>query len=274
MDVKKRGGLAVLGLLLAVASGPASAGIANTKHNLGAGTGDNAFSGTGELCVFCHTPHGGDTTASVPLWNRVLPAANTFTTYDSLGTSTLDGEILGVGSVSIACLSCHDGAQAMNVMINAPGSGNFNPTTGFALGGTWLGDALTATPVGSLDYATPSIVNIGKDLQNDHPIGVEYAGGGCQGVAAGSTCTTTEFVDKDFKTATSNADGLWYIDSPTVGTVGTREKTDMMLYTRAFTAGSGPSVECASCHDPHTETATFLRVVNTGSAVCLACHDK
>src|SRR6185369_7176703 len=83
---------------------PASAQIANSKHNLGStGTGVNKFSGTAEICVFCHTPHGADTSASVPLWNRTLPTPASFTTYDSLGTSTLDGKVAPVGSVSIAC---------------------------------------------------------------------------------------------------------------------------------------------------------------------------
>src|SRR4030042_117596 len=64
------------------------AGVTATKHNLGStGTGTNKFSGTGEICVFCHTPHGADTSASVPLWNRKLPAPATYTTYNSLGTT-------------------------------------------------------------------------------------------------------------------------------------------------------------------------------------------
>ena len=52
----------------------------------------------------------------------------------------------------------------------------------------------------------------------------------------------------------------------------------MVLYRRTFTAGVGPSVECASCHDPHVEETatrkTFLRIANTGSALCLTCHNK
>ena len=42
---------------------------------------------------------------------------------------------LSVGSVSLACLSCHDGAQAMDNLINAPGSGGYDVTGGgtFAL---------------------------------------------------------------------------------------------------------------------------------------------
>ncbi len=68
------------------------------------------------------------------------------------------------------------------------------------------------------------------------------------------------------------------------GTAGVRDKSDMILYTRNFggATGNAPSVECGSCHDPHVEEATgtpaagktFLRIANTGSAVCLACHNK
>ncbi len=109
---------------LLMTAGTAFAGIANTKHNLGsAGTGPNKFSGTAEICVFCHTPHGSATGASVPLWNKTLLLANTFTTYDSLGTSCLDGTVLPVGSVSVVCLSCHYGAQFMASMLYAPRSG-------------------------------------------------------------------------------------------------------------------------------------------------------
>jgi len=51
----------------------ASAQVALTKHNLGsAGPGPNTFSGTAAVCVFCHTPHGADTSAEVPLWNKTL----------------------------------------------------------------------------------------------------------------------------------------------------------------------------------------------------------
>ena len=34
-------------------------------------------------------------------------------------------------------------------------------------------------------------------------------------------------------------------------------------------------VQCASCHDPHESVnPTFLRVDNSGSALCLTCHNK
>lgn len=262
---------------------PAQAGIANTKHNLGStGTGVNKFDGTGEICVFCHTPHGADTSASVPLWNRNLSTPSTYTTYNSLGTSSLDGATAPVGSVSLACLSCHDGTQAMNVMINTPGSG-----TTATLAGTWTGADQTLGKIGA-----GLITNIGTDLKNDHPVGIQYGGGPKSGTvpAAGQAYDNTMFRDADFKATKSsvlNGQSVWWVDT-TAGTAGTREKTDMQLYTRVGAdsvnrdgsintgalTGAQPFVECASCHDPHSENTTFLRIDNTGSAVCLSCHTK
>jgi len=268
--------LAAMGVVFACQS--AFAGIAITKHNLGStGTGTNSFSGTEAICVFCHTPHGADTSAAVPLWNRVLPASTTYTTYNSLGTSTLDGQIAPVGSVSIACLSCHDGTQAMNVMINAPGSGGYNPS-GSTLAGTWSGPASSASPVGSLNYATASIVEIGTDLTNDHPVGIEYGGGGASVTSQPSDGLFSGTLnDEDFNPpykATINGKPVWWVDT-SGGTTGKREKADMQLYTRNDLGVDEPFVECASCHNPHTsDNPTFLRIANTGSAVCLACHVK
>jgi predicted CXXCH cytochrome family protein len=272
--------LAAAALIPDMASAQAT-GIAATKHNLRSGTnGQNKFEsadGNTEICVFCHTPHGADTNASVPLWNRVLANPNTYTTYDQLKTSTLDGKVMAVGSVSLACLSCHDGATAMSTVINAPGSGNYDPT-GFSMAGTWTGSnvglgATTTDPTSPVGKIAGGITLIGKDLKNDHPIGIQYAGGGYfnnGGTAAGAK------VDQDFKepqSATLNGSLVWWVDTP-AGTAGSRQKTDMILYTRNLDGKDQPFVECASCHDPHSENTTFLRIANTGSAVCLSCHTK
>lgn len=276
-DARTRFAALALGLLMAAGTAfmapQATAQIANTKHNLGTspgGTGVNKFSGTAEICVFCHTPHGADTSAAVPLWNRTLPAPASFTTYDSLGTSTLDGKVAPVGSVSIACLSCHDGVTSMSAVINAPGSG----TTGDAAwqAGTWTGANQTGGKI-----AAGLITNIGTDLKNDHPIGIQYGGGGLK-----NSAPTAATNDPDFKAASNSVIGanrVWWVDTEATPN-GTRQKTDMILYTRSAAGGytgqteNEPFVECASCHDPHTTNATFLRIPNTGSAVCLACHVK
>ena len=244
-----------------IACSDAHADIANTQHNLASnGPGPNTFSGTAEICVFCHTPHGGDNSASVPLWNKNLKAA-TYTTYDSLGTSSLDGAIAPVGSVSIACLSCHDGTQAMDIVLNDPGSG---AVVASYQAGVWTG---SSTPTG--------IGLIGTDLSNDHPIGIQYGGGGITDASPAAQTVDIDFV------APNNADingiRIWWVDTE-IAPNGSRQKTDMQLYTRSVAEIDGgaiqPFVECASCHDPHAETQTFLRISNDNSAVCLACHIK
>lgn len=267
----KRVGFA--GLLLTVLISSATAGIFNTKHNLGS-TGLNAasnFSGTREICVFCHTPHGADGEAVVPLWNRHLDPDG-FQTYDQMGTSTLDGRVEPIGSVSIACLSCHDGTQAMDALLNQPGSGRIMP--GYA-NGIWSGQA---APVGGRIGPPTVVTNLSKDLTNDHPVGIQYAGGGYS-----LTNPDGPGRDKDFIRADSEIMGasrVWWVNTRVASGTAKFERTDMKLYTRTATAGPHagepqPYVECASCHDPHVDyNPTFLRVDPGGSAVCLTCHAK
>jgi hypothetical protein len=279
---------AAIAAALVLSSNCASAGIADTKHNLGSGAGlvgRNNVADTAEICVFCHTPHGGDVNAPVPLWNKRLGAAGvpagggSYITYDTLQTPSLDGVIAPVGSISMACLSCHDGTQAMDNIINAPGSGGL-----LADGGGVDGRAFTWT--GSTVNAAGRLVSgaslIGTDLSNDHPIGIQYCGGGLTG--AGTTVSGT-CKDGDFtalQTQTINTNQVFWVETGGIG----KQRTDLPLYVRA-TGGLGPMVECASCHDPHVSTGqagptgtgqtsgeTFLRVSNASSAVCTACHVK
>jgi len=261
---------------LLLTGGSAIAAVADTPHNLGqtGGTGKtNTYSGTAAICVFCHTPHGADTSAAVPLWNKTLETnpGGAYTTYDSLGTTSLDGAIATVGSVSIACLSCHDGTQAMDSVINAPGSGLTNDAYS---AGTWTINA--GSIVGNTGFLDPlNVANLSQDLTDDHPIGIQYGGGNITLAAPSATTKDEDFFAPQFDPAV-NGTTVWWIDTA-VGTATVREKTDIQLYTRvaAITTGvTEPFVECASCHDPHTTNPTFLRISNNGSAVCLACHDK
>jgi predicted CXXCH cytochrome family protein len=273
-----------LGALLA--AGAANAGIANTKHNLStSGTGAvHVSTGTEEICVFCHTPHGSDITAPVPLWNKQLPTS-TYQTYAQLNSSTIDGQILNVGSVSLACLSCHDGTQAMDNIINAPGSNGYAANGGGpgGLGYTWAGVGTnvdsTGRMINSVDVAGgTNITNIGTDLRNDHPIGIQYCGGGPNSTTPTAACRDTDFRGPgagagDLRSGTINGGLFFWVDSGV--TTGSRDKNDMILFTRNFNGVDGPSVECATCHDPHQSVnPTFLRLANAGSAVCLACRVK
>ncbi|MBL8332041.1 MAG: hypothetical protein JNM08_03015 [Rubrivivax sp.] len=280
-------------LLLAL-TGTASAGIADTKHNLGntstqtnhvTGTG-NSSTTTNEICVFCHTPHGADVTTpnAPPLWNKRLNTGATYTTYATLNTPSLDGEVLPVGSISVACLSCHDGTQAMDNIINAPGSGQYDDTGGGTNGRAynWTGNVTTAGAMG-----TTTVANLTSDLSNDHPIGIQYCGGGISGTGTtvSGSCKDGDFVQDTarLKTMSLNGNQIFWVETGTADGVKTR--TDIPLYTRTFAAGAGPSVECGSCHDPHVSEgqagpngqsagATFLRISNAASAVCTSCHVK
>jgi len=246
----------IIGSLFAVIAGGQAAGqITGSPHDLTGvpiGATDN-----GEICVYCHTPHGSRTDITAPLWNKPASFGSIeigYTTYDS---TTADGDVLTVGSVSVACLTCHDGTQAMDAVINAPGSGLGTGRISPVLGG--------AMPWNS--YAT-----LGLDLSDDHPIGVQYGG----------FDPGTGVIDPDFNTAglqkeTIGTTERWWVDT-SVGTAGKLEKTDMILYTRDNPNGGGdqPFVECASCHDPHEGSGSpnFMRIPNTNSDVCLACHAK
>ena len=252
---------------------PAVAQIVGSKHDLTSATGTGGYktSSTAEVCVFCHTPHGSSTAA--PLWNKGAPAGP-FTPYSS---ATLDSTLLTVGSISVACLSCHDGVSGLDNLINAPGSG------GYTAGGA--SQAYTWT-VGTNVMAAGTITNIGTDLSNDHPVGAAY----CAGFTAAGVCK-----DPDFKLTALNRNAGGTITSGTAaavttggttdqywidttgGTANVRDKSDIILYTRTFTTpvGNFPSVECGSCHDPHSTTnGTFLRTSNAASALCTACHNK
>lgn len=269
--------------VIALGMTSAMAQITGTKHNLSKAT--PAAGETSQLCVFCHTPHGSDTSAAVPLWNKGLPAGNTYNVYNSApatATSTIDGEILtSVGSVSIACLSCHDGSQAMDNMINKPGSG------GYAASGANLGTLGVMAGI--------PIPRLGTDLKNDHPIGIQYCGGGITATAGGvaqGTCADSDFIGiaavtgsfytgATVKAKLSGTNPVFWVETGALA--AGRQKTDLPLYTRTEFAGgvAQPSVECGSCHDPHVasivtggEAIQFMRVTTAGSAICLSCHVK
>jgi predicted CXXCH cytochrome family protein len=154
----------------------------------------------------------------------------------------------------------------MDALLNDPGSG---AVVASFTAGVWTG---SDRPQG--------IADLGTDLTDDHPIGIQYGGGGVKTSTPAAPTNDDDFVQAGQGLGNAQANGLtvWWVDTEATPN-GTREKTDMQLYTRAVAgidAGEAqPFVECASCHDPHSDTPDlFLRVSNDGSAVCLACHVK
>lgn len=293
------------GLALMAASSVALASVTNTKHNLGANGTNNHTNGTTEICIFCHTPHGGNQQVAAPIWNRTVSSTSVYTRFSAMNRITFDADEAPVGSVSIACLSCHDGTQAMNAVINSPGSDSvYTVPTGTLTGtGGWSQTNRLGTLQPSDNGSTTGdIIFLGTDLRNDHPISMQYGGGG---INSGATTGATR--DKDFAQAGTVTGGFgllaashattstnfitgsgtgavnylnspggpkWYVDTGTAGYQG----SDFPLYTRTDgpNTTAQPYVECATCHDPHSANSTFLRLQggNNGSQVCLTCHAK
>ncbi|MFV2058626.1 MAG: hypothetical protein ACC707_19350 [Thiohalomonadales bacterium] len=307
--------------------------IADSWHNLGSlNTKFETPSGnvpanhsldTSEICVFCHTPHGGDNNAAVPIWNRQLNNPLAYTRYSDLGSSTFDAIEVAIGSVTIACLSCHDGGQAIDSLINAPGSGGFNgppdavpygsmPRLNPVSGSGFVGGDVDNNTGKLLTPAQGIVQNLETDLSNDHPVSMQFAGGGLSGSGGswsgqsvdpdftGSSVhpgqvTPNGVVNVSFKSASASPTSRWttlfYLDRSDSLTPGGRDREDIIFYTRQELGPEEPFVECGSCHDPHNiNNPTFLRTSNgvpqglqadfpdaaedAASGLCLTCHIK
>jgi len=261
-------------------------GIINTRHNMtqsfmsGAGKifMDLSRNDYGEVCVYCHTPHGASTVVAAPLWNRTATSA-AYALYNRPTSAT----VTQPGVNSLTCLSCHDGTVAIDSIINMPGSGKYSAAQASSQNNAFLNtwsnasgsnptdnhEALNATgclschnPAGPALAADFTVFAIGTDLTNDHPVGIRYP--------------TTFGAGLDFKPPTATVGGVSFFDSDGNGRADPKN-------VRLYSSGEGHEVECASCHDPHGVPSggpgsvfnpSFLRVANNNSVLCQTCHDK
>ena len=88
--------------------------------------------------------------------------------------------------------------------------------------------------------------NFGTDLSNDHPVSFAY------------------------NNALATADGGLHPPTTTSSGLGGTISADMLF------GATSDQVECASCHDVHNAAnlQSLLLKPNTGSALCLTCHNK
>lgn len=273
--------------LVTILTSWAAEDVRNTKHNLSTNTNilavDTTTGGPVEVCVFCHTPHGGRTDVAggaAPLWNRDLSTAfyavYNSPNFDAAGTTP--GTPKGV---SVACLSCHDGTVAFDALINFGGSGS---TDNINFTGPFVDPDNTFKETDRSVGGPSPFPNLGTDISNDHPISMEIP------------CTT----DPQFGEICANIDTtlltngkVSYLRRGDTSTL----PTDIRDRIRAYPTVSGKAyIECASCHNPHEATSTrFLRYPsfvstseeaavggasalnsdrNKGSLLCLSCHQK
>jgi len=188
--------------------------------------------GTGTaMCTFCHTPRGRQ--SGRPKW-ALLQQASDFQSFDS---RRADGGVEIFGSPSVACLSCHDGTQAADVVANI----------------SFMSDAGDAPMAG-------------RQTARDHPVGIVYSGYRPQGEPG-------PIRDNRLQREVIDGQVRWWLDLEAVPD-GVRDQTDVILYTRGNGLGAQPFIECASCHDPHAKPGKkFLRAPNANSNLCQACHN-
>ncbi len=207
------------------------ASIIGSVHDLSNNTGGD----NNEVCVYCHTPHAANVEFDAPLWNKAL-TATTFKMYGA-ATSGVAGETIAgtptdasPSGATLACLSCHDGVSAINSVVNAPGSGNYDPD------GVIIGSSTYDT----IDMANDESKAVGLygDLTNDHPVSITYVEG---------------------------AASLKPVSTPLVGWKGATEISDILrdgkvqcvschdphyTYWGRFLRAKNTSSElCMSCHD-------------------------
>jgi len=205
------------------------------------------------MCVFCHAPEGTRAaSAQAPGWQPSANGSGGFAMYAAPMSPAASGA--EVPGASMICLSCHDATQAPGISGGA----------------------------------------------SDHPIGVPYAGTGGGDAGGVWQPATIDEQARAHRRVTLGGAGIprivgrggfrlpsrSVIDEREVWWVATssnsarRTRNDLPLYG-AIDVGSGiaagtfaaPTIECGSCHDPHTTTPMFLRIQNAGSRLCLSCHD-
>ncbi|MBI5756128.1 MAG: hypothetical protein HZA12_04305 [Nitrospirae bacterium] len=279
---------------------PCTEDIRNTKHNLNENTDIGPITGTTEVCIFCHTPHGARSTigsaptGQAPLWNRAIKVTTNYQMYSSPNFDAVDATG-GPKGVSLACLSCHDGTISFDSLINPPGSGGFIPGnltdtsgSGTSMGMTFGGPGVDGT--NSMNETTR-----GQDLAGGFAAGTTTPGGQDRvydgtggGLGMNPYPNLTQDLrddhpismrmpstDPQFNDALNNSD----FDGGTEGlnvrfvsryASGSRIwSTDKRDRIRLYPSATGDSdfVECASCHNPHTPRPLFLRLptINGGS---------
>ncbi len=241
--------------------------IVNTRHNF-TFSYSNGFVGFmngfinpyGEVCVFCHTPHGASQAIDAPLWNRTVASSGSYTTYIS---DTLSQQPQAPGTASLTCLSCHDGTIPVDSIINMPGSGGYEPAQQTTVSDSFLDgwSNITHAPLGDEDnhgYQPGTCMECHDD---DNFFGIpEFAVPGIY----------------DFASGMVQSGGLSFFDTDGDSRADSNE-------LRLYFDGDDYRVECASCHDPHGVPesggsgpliASFLRVDSDDSTICLSCHVK
>lgn len=206
---------------------PKGSGISVSPHNM------NAFGvqvENQEVCRPCHTPHNSQAKTLGLLWNHQVNTGATYTLYKT------SSSYVGLDSSSKLCLSCHDGAIAVD---NYGGK-----TTG------------THFVTGS------KAVGLNGDLSDDHPVGVKYPG-------------TFSADGKTWTPSVSNGVPSTSFNDPTAAVFSADGPNGGSGLRLATLPDGSKGIGCGTCHNPHVNSnGDFLRTSMQYSFLCLKCHNK
>lgn len=223
--------------------------IVNSVHNLNNAPASLTVNGygngeAGQVCLPCHTPHRAPYNSGGLLWNHDVNMAQSYTMYTTVhatqnsgpGGSSSNPEL---DTTSRLCLSCHDGAIAID-----------------SYGGKTTGTVFMGTIASFAAIAGPS----DNDLSADHPLGVGYPG--LTATVSGGNVTSMSW------TAVAG----W--NDPTQTAFTTGGINGLPAVNLVALPNGLVGVGCGTCHEPHDNTYGFVRMSNNGSALCLRCHAK
>ena len=192
----------------------------------------------------------------------VMAGTITGTAHDFSGSGWSGGEI---------CIACHTPHNADSTVTDAPLWNHNLSTASYALYDSPTLDATTAQPTGTSKLCLSC---------HDGTVAYDNSAGGTtmsgpSAVGSGTLGLSDDHpISFDYNAALVSADGALHpvTRTVTIGS-GTDTKTgsinDVMLI-----AGQ---VQCATCHDVHnkfTDGGSLLRISNSGSNLCLTCHNK
>lgn len=199
----------------------------------------------GYSCVYCHVPPDADRNPAdvgllpdqaggIPDWNRFVPATDNYRLYSS---STLDNLTNTPNSISMLCLSCHDGTMSVDMVVFKPRTydASLDQSMHMRINASDNIDSCGKCHNGQVAHDI-AVKELGTDLTNDHPISMRYAG--------------LTFTDPDFR----------YPNDPATGF-----SNGVKLYNGM--------VECASCHNVHDPSKEVL-LRERAELICFTCHLK
>ncbi|NOY37462.1 MAG: cytochrome c3 family protein [Chlorobi bacterium] len=168
-------------------------------------------------------------------------------------------------ATGILCGVCHTPHNANGTVANAPLWNHEVTTSSYTLYSSPTLDATVNQPSASSKLCLSC---------HDGTVALENFGGVTTGTnfitgnaLLGTDLSTEHPISFVYNTALATADGELYDPSTQNSGLGSTIANDLLF--------SG-SLECASCHDVHNtqNNSYLLRIDNTGSALCLTCHNK